>query len=145
MGRARKRETWITKTGQTLIDYGVHPGAVLSQYIGWQRPAGGWATIPDPEPDTINVAILAKRPVMLDLDHTYYVRPTVDKRFWISFGRSNNIKETIHNVKEPWIAYWANPKANNPRPYLHKQLPTTYFASDIPTGQRWRYMEQFTE
>jgi len=141
----KKRETWLTKSGQTLIDYGLHPGALLSQYITWQRPAGGYATIPDPEPDTINVAILAKKPVMLDLPHVYFMQPQQDKRFWISFGRSDNPRKTVDGVKDFWIAHWINPTAATPRPYIHQEFQVISLAKDIPAGTRWKYMEQFVE
>lgn len=145
MGRAKRRETWLTKSGQRIADYGYHPGALLSQYIAWQRPNGGYATIPDPEPDTINVAILSRSPVNLDLTHTYHYRPSIDPRFWISFGRSDNIKKTIDSVSEPWIAYWTNSNAAQARPYIHQQLPVMSFAKDIPAGERAQYMERFSE
>lgn len=145
MGRAKRRETWLTKSGQQISDFGLHPGALLSHYISWQRPAGGYATIPDPEPDTVNVAIMSLRPVNLNLPHVYFVRPRMDQRYWISFGRSDDPDLTIKQVKEPWIASWTNPKAAPPRPYRYDQLPVMSLASDIPTGERWRYMEQFCE
>lgn len=145
MGRSRKNEIWLAKTGQRVIDYTIHPGAVLSQYIAWQRPAGGYATIPDPEPDTINVAIVAKKPIDLNLRHVYYAKPKSDPRFWISFGRSDNPQQTIDAITDTWIACWTNPKANNPRPYIYQQIPTLSLAKDIPQGFRWQYIDKFCE
>jgi hypothetical protein len=145
MGRTKKRETWLTKSGQHVVDYTLHPGAVLSHYIAWQRPAGGYATIPDPEPDTINVAVLAKQPVDLKLPHVYHARPRSDQRFWISFGRADDPKQTLAAVTDPWAAYWINPKAAQPRPYIHQPIPTFSLAKDIPAGERWRYIDKICD
>jgi hypothetical protein len=145
MGRARRREIWLDHNGEQLKDFGLHPGAVLSFYIGWQRPTGAWATIPDPEPDTINVAVLSDKPVLLDLPHVYHAQPRTKQGYWISFGRSNNPSETINSLEEPWIASWTNLKANPARVYQHRELPRMTFAKDIPQGQRWQYIDKFCE
>jgi hypothetical protein len=145
MGRRKTREVWRSRSGRTYLDCTVHPGAVLSHYIQWQRPSGGYATIPEPEPDTINVAVLAEHPVELDLDHIYYYRPRLTQGYWISFGTSKNPQQTLDTIKEPWLAYWTNPKANNPRPYIYPQIPTMSLAKDIPQGQRWKFTEQIND
>jgi len=145
MGRMRRREIWLDKNGEPVSDFGWHPGSVLSYYIGWQRPTGAWATIPDPEPDTINVAVLARQPVLLDLPHVYHTKPKTKQGYWISFGRSDNPQATIDSVEGEWIASWTNLKANKARVYQHKELPMMTFAKDIPVGKRWQFVEQFCE
>lgn len=139
MKRPRKRNqgTWHNRWGDE-VEYTIHPGVILARHMQWARSPDGFASMSGPEPDTINVAVLAPYTVTLELEHEYYAR--VDEGpLWISFGWSSDPAATIAQVRVPIVASWQCATAQAPREIKYPHMPDFIMAKDLPAVDRWRH------
>lgn len=113
----RKRTTvWYDRSGQ-VSEFRIHPGNLLASHTAWSRRQDDYsAYISGPEPDVVNVGVLASEPIDLGLDYVYYVKPDPTVPQWISFGWCDKPKALIKSLSnQSWTDYWVNGNAKNPR------------------------------
>jgi hypothetical protein len=143
--RTKRRIQWLDKHGRA-IDYHVNPNILLAQTMQWQYNHTGYTYYFGPEPDNISVAFLSHKPLDIDLDFIYHVRPSMLQPYWINFGYHNDPINLVREIyTRDWIAYWINAAAKPLREYRQPAEPAYYMARDIPQGERWRYIEQISE
>lgn len=122
------------------IEYVVHPGSILAKHMQWVKPQDGYANIHGPEPDTINVGVLAPYMVELGLEHEYYAR-LEDKPLWVSFGWSPDPLATLKAIRKPYVAVWHVDKVREPREVKYPPMPDNIMAKDIPKTENWRHRD----
>jgi hypothetical protein len=128
---------WTNRWGDR-VEYAAHPGAMLARHMQWIKPTDGFATMSGPEPDSVNVAVLAPYTVTLGLEHEYYAR-VEGKPLWVSFGHSSDPESTLKAVKTPIVATWQSKTARAPRPHREHLMPDWILANRMPENERWRY------
>lgn len=114
--KRKKTTVWYDRGGQ-VSDYKIHPGNLLATHTAWTKNPDDYSSyISGPEPDVVNIGVLALEPIDLGLDYVYYVKPDPQKPEWISFGWTLTPKALIKQLADkPWRSYWINPRAQLPR------------------------------
>lgn len=136
--RKTRNTVWYNERGN-LIDYTEHPGAVMARYLQWVKPVDGMTTSTGPDPDVVNVGLLSTRPILMDIEHEYFIKPDPKSPFWISFGWSENPMRTIACVDEPWMGFWISDKNREPREIKYPTVPDNIMAKNFPKEHRWKY------
>lgn len=134
----RKNYAAWTDRWNMPIDYDLHPGALLAKYMQWSKPTDGFANMKGPEPDTINVGVLAPYMITLGLEHEYYYR-VKEGPLWVSFGWSPNPQATISNITKPIVGKWFTNTYKNPREIRYDTIPDNILAKNFPKEHRWQY------
>jgi len=135
--RRKTHAEWINRWGKN-VEYAIHPGTILARHMQWIKPTDGFASMSGPEPDTVNVAVLAPYMVSMGLEHEYYAR--VDSGpLWISFGYSTDAESTIRQITKPIVATWQSKTNRAPRPSKDYIMPDWILANRMPENERWRY------
>lgn len=141
MKRLRRRNyaEWLDRWG-TVAEYDLHPGSVLAKHMQWTKPTDGYASMHGPEPDTINVGVLAPYMIALGLEHEYYYR-VEQGPLWVSFGWSADPKQTLAAITRPVVATWSSDNARAPREIKYHTMPDNIMAKNFPQEHRWQYSD----
>jgi len=135
--RRSNHAEWTTSRGD-IAEYDIHPGSVLSKHMEWSRSQDGHACIFGPEPDNINVAVLAPYIITLGLEHEYYYR-VKNTRQWVSCGVSEDTAATLASVTRPIIAQWSTIKVRPLRPVKYPRIPDNIMSRDLPRENCWQW------
>lgn len=147
MKRTRtRRPEWLDRQGKS-IPYELHPGRFLAVTEGWQYNTTAYSLMPGPEPDVVNIAFLARRPIEIEhLDYTYHARPRMTEPYWINFGyHSDPLSVVRANWQQQWIGYWIKPTLRQPRIWREPAPESLLYSRDLPQEHRWRFIQQWQQ
>ena len=139
-----RRNHWEDRYGYRVTTV-PHPGSLLAVQRDWSKTIEDTTDMLEPCPDVVNVGFLSNRPLLLNLEHVFYVRPFSYSDEWISFGYHPDPEQFIDQNKNlKWKLSWRNPWARPPRDYRPVTLKFYEDAQYLTLEERQRIIDQAT-